>query len=446
MKRSAAYLCATILVGVALLAPTGAHAQEAPPAQPASADFSSLEPRSAGVSYYVSGTGDDAADGRSESSAFRTLQKAADLTLPGDTVWVMNGTYTRTEAEYTPASDGVNSDILRVTRSGEPDNYIQYKAYPGAKPLVKLDGNYAGIQISASYIVIEGMTVQGYNPSIDPAEATRRALLPVEQVDEALFNSDFQGNGIFAFPREGRYPHHLIIRGNHVFDCPGTGIAANAADYVRVEGNRVHNNNYYSPYANSGISFYQSRDFDESTGTKFFIRKNITYRNENKVPFWFSSTDPAQRVISDGNGIIVDDNRGTQSPTGTPYRGAFLIENNIAFDNGGRGINIFESDNIEIRQNVTYRNARVVSPWIDSEFQIGASGNIDVIENVMVARSDRKIVGQYLSEELTFTDNIFLGGNGKDDFPAGVTRSGLLSAENRRDLSDALRSLKNAGG
>ncbi|MGL4176490.1 MAG: DUF1565 domain-containing protein [Dermatophilaceae bacterium] len=418
-------------------------------AQEAPEDFSGLQPRSVGTSYYVSGTGDDDADGLSRKTAFRTLQHASDLTRPGDTVWVMNGTYTRSEEEYTQGSDGVNSDILRIDRSGAPDNYIQYRAAPGHKPLIKLDGNYAGIQISAAYIVIEGMTVQGYNSTIDPTEAMRRALLPQDKVDEAVYNSNFQGNGIFAFPREGRFPHHLIIRNNEVFEVPGTGIAANGADYVRVENNVSHHNNYYSPYANSGISFYQSRDIDDYTGTKFFIRNNVSYSNENKVPFWFSDqADPSKRLITDGNGIIVDDSRQTQKPPGegTPYRGAFLIEKNLTFDNGGRGINIFESDNITISKNVTYLNARTESVAIGAEFQIGASSTIDVVKNVMVARADRKIFGQYLSEDLTFRDNLFLGGNGEDEFPPGVGPAAGMTAGDRRTHADQLRMLAKVPG
>ncbi|MEH2403794.1 MAG: right-handed parallel beta-helix repeat-containing protein, partial [Nostoc sp.] len=44
--------------------------------------------------YYVSGNGNDTNSGLSTSSAFRTIQKAADITNPGDTVLIMNGVYT----------------------------------------------------------------------------------------------------------------------------------------------------------------------------------------------------------------------------------------------------------------------------------------------------------------------------------------------------------------
>lgn len=49
--------------------------------------------------YYVSGTGNDSNDGLTTTTAFRTLQRAANkVSAPGDTVYVMNGTYTRTDS------------------------------------------------------------------------------------------------------------------------------------------------------------------------------------------------------------------------------------------------------------------------------------------------------------------------------------------------------------
>ncbi|MGL5852908.1 MAG: right-handed parallel beta-helix repeat-containing protein, partial [Phycicoccus sp.] len=102
------------------------------------------------------------------------------------------------------------------------------------------------------------------------------------------------------------------------------------------------------------------------------------------------------------------------------YRGGFYIQNNLAHDNGGRGINIYESDNIEIRQNGTYYNARVVSPAIDSELQISAARNVQIFDNTIQARGDRKVYGSYGSENVTFGGNSFLGGNGVDDLPPGV--------------------------
>ena len=84
--------------------------------------FEQLEPQATGITYYVSGTGKDTNNGLTTGAAFRTLQRAADLTQPGDTVLVMNGTYTK---------PGPQTNVLQISRSGEPGNYIRYKAVPG---------------------------------------------------------------------------------------------------------------------------------------------------------------------------------------------------------------------------------------------------------------------------------------------------------------------------
>ena len=43
------------------------------------------------MSWYVTGTGNDSNAGKSEKTAFRTLQKAAELVEPGDVVYVGDG-------------------------------------------------------------------------------------------------------------------------------------------------------------------------------------------------------------------------------------------------------------------------------------------------------------------------------------------------------------------
>jgi hypothetical protein len=103
MKRYILFL----IVLIALTACEGA----APTSQIAALDFGSLEPVTGGQTYYVSGTGDDNNTGLSTDQAFRTLQKAADLTQPGDTVQVMDGLYTSAEGTH----------VLQVNTSGTPD-------------------------------------------------------------------------------------------------------------------------------------------------------------------------------------------------------------------------------------------------------------------------------------------------------------------------------------
>ena len=98
----------------------------------------------AAKTYYVSGLGSDSNDGLSRTAAFRTLQHAAAVTQPGDTVYVMNGTYTNSCA---------GCDVLDISTAGTQDRWITYKAYPGQNPIIRFNG-WAGISFkpTAAYV------------------------------------------------------------------------------------------------------------------------------------------------------------------------------------------------------------------------------------------------------------------------------------------------------
>ena len=385
--------------------------------------FEQLEPQSWGKTYYVSGTGRDAGSGRSEKKAFRTLQYAADKTKPGDTVLVMNGTYTK---------PGPEVNVLDIRNSGKPGDYITYKAYPGHRPLIKVSGNYAGILIRVPYIVIDGFTVEGNLPNLSFEEADRLARGTDE--DAALRNYTYNSNGIGSFAEDGLQPHHLIIRNNTVFNNPAGGIFSNNSDYVRIENNVVFNNSYYSAYANSGISFYQSRAVDAKTGVKMWIRNNVVYKNENKVPFWFSNiTDPSGRSITDGNGIIIDDSRNTQGTGGLAYTGTFLVQNNLVYDNGGRGINVFESDNVVVRNNTFYRNGRTPN---FTEIFVGEASNVEMLANIFSVSPERNPVFSYDTSAVTFDNNLFFGGAEAPQLPGGTANNLIQNGDFNVDLSN----------
>jgi hypothetical protein len=104
------------------------------------------------TTYYVSseiGNANNA--GTSMGAPLATLQAAADLVKPGDTVLVMNGT-------YTGPSGGT---VLNIATSGTASAPITFEAAPGQTPVIDSSGTWIGINIEASYIVINGFTVKG---------------------------------------------------------------------------------------------------------------------------------------------------------------------------------------------------------------------------------------------------------------------------------------------
>ena len=109
-----------------------------------------------GKAYYVSGTGKDGNDGLSTNTAFLTIQKAADLVKPGDTVLVMNGLYKNTHEGF----------CVLIKTSGTSNAWITFKAYPGHKPKIE-HNSWNGIIIQgADYIMIEGFTIEGNSDNV----------------------------------------------------------------------------------------------------------------------------------------------------------------------------------------------------------------------------------------------------------------------------------------
>ena len=145
------------------------------------------------TTYYVSSIiGSDNNAGTSSSAPLATLQDAANLVKPGDTVLVMNGTYTG------PAYGAV----LNITTSGTASAPITFEAAPGQTPVIDSSGTWNGINIQASYIVINGFTVVG-----DAANYTLSQAL----AGYSTGNAYLDGNGITinrAPAAASSQPHH----------------------------------------------------------------------------------------------------------------------------------------------------------------------------------------------------------------------------------------------
>ena len=318
--------------------------------------------------YYVSGSGDDKNSGISTSSAFRTIQKAADITNPGDTVLIMNGVYTNLAKA---------PSVVSIKRSGTANAWIRYKAYPGHLPKIK-HNTWNGILISsgASYIEINGLEVIGNNANITLdyalSQKTNRS------------NPLTSGNCINIDGRANGHVHHIRILNNKVHDCGGAGIGALQADYVKVDNNTVFNNAWYGVYGCSGISMGSNWNSDTNRRYKMFVTNNKVYNNRMYIP-WI-----AVGKITDGNGIIIDTSRNDQNSNLDAYGGRTLIQNNLTFNNGGSGIHTFLSDHVDIVNNTAVLNNQ--SPEIKSG-QIFARGSSDVriLRNILYAFPGKNI-------------------------------------------------------
>jgi hypothetical protein len=325
-------------------------------------------------------TGSDSNNGLTTNTAFRNIQKAADLTNPGDFVYIMNGTYSEATVLFS-----IHATVLYISRSGNANGYITYKNYPGHQP--KISGancRWNCVRIRANYIRFEGIELEGPNQNITYDEA--RAMYDY-YVATTSGSRDWNligtlntnglslgGDMVSSVPW-----HHIEVRNCVVHDFQAGGIGGSDFDYITIENNVVYNNSWYCMHATSGINVFHSRDIDSNTSTyKNIVRGNICHNNKTLIPW------AGRDYLSDGNGIIIDDNKNSQVTGGIPYNGKTLVENNVSYNNGGSGIHAYSSNNVDILNNTAYNNGTVVA-YTEIYGQDGT--NVNIYNNIMYART-----------------------------------------------------------
>jgi len=324
---------------------------------------------------------------------WKTLQHAADILEPGQTVEVREGIYT--SSNYT---------VLAITRSGDAAHWIKFKAYPGERPKIVVGmSNWQGIEVkSASYIVLDGFEVIGHQDSVtlDKALAEMRHPTPYAS-----------SSGIAIESRDLSAPvaTHIIIRNMLVHDHPLGGISVMGADYVTVEDNKVYHNGLYSSYGGSGISLFVPRNSDQNTRDyKLIVQRNVVWGNANLVPCgcW------DYKAPTDGNGIILD------TFDQNHYNGRSLVINNVVYGNGGRGIHALHANDVDIAFNTTVGNSLIAGTG-EGEITVISSDLVNVWNNIMVARTDRPLNTTRDAKRFEFSRNLVFGGNSFTPGPDG---------------------------
>ena len=337
--------------------------------------------------YYVSPTGVNSNPG-TEALPFGSIQWAANISTPGDTTFVRGGTYS--ETFHAGASIVIRND-------GTANDWINFRAYPGETPVID-HSTYAGFLVLGNYVGIDGFEVT----------TTTGINNPGQPEDGLNWGSGISVPGDYQFAGplfENKRPHHVKITNNHIYGMGGSGVTATKSDYLHIEGNVVHDNSFFNPNQSSGISLFQLVDHDTASGYHNIIRGNTSYSNENTV----APSGGGNRT--DGNGIIIDDGRNEQFNSTYPaYTGSTLIENNVLFDNGGKGVNVFKSDNVDVVNNTLYKNGKDsdVGPY---QISHGDASNVGVYNNVFYGRSpSERINFAFFESNINYDNNLFYNG------------------------------------
>ncbi len=304
------------------------------------------------TTYYVSAlTGNDHNTGKSTTTAFKTIGHITNGNLAsGDIVVVMPGTYDET---------------VKLTVAGKASAYTTLMAQAGAaRPVIigaptqaGSDASYAAINVWAAYTRVVGFDVSWHGADGDAIGVWG----PTAKDSKGVVRPAV---------------HHIDIENNIAHDSGCGGIDSINADYVTVINNVTYNNGHTAPQQCSGISLGQLTDYDSGTGFHNIIASNLSYSNLDITPV------PGTKNTTDGNGIIIDDSRHTETDNAA-YHGSTLIYGNIVFNNGGCGILAFSSDNVTITNNTAYFNQRSTTiQGVIAELSSERSGTITFKNNI----------------------------------------------------------------
>lgn len=302
-----------------------------------------------GTVYYVTPTGSDSNPG-TESQPWRTIQKAADTLVAGDTVYIKAGTY---------------QERVVPQNSGSADNYIVYAAHSGdtvtidghSIPLPSYDSGLFQVE-DKSYIKVSGLRIINAGPN------DNNAGILVGNSDHIIIENNYTCNtvssGIGVWDS-----NNIIIDGNEVeLACNDGGqecITVAGTDTFEVRNNHVHHG---GPGTNGGEGI-DAKD-GSSNGKVFRNRVHDT----NAVGIYIDAWDKHTYNIEVFENVV--HNVAADAFALASEQGGLLenvkVYNNVVYDNKWVGLNVSDCciavhpiSNVQVVNNTFYGNGW--DPW-----------------------------------------------------------------------------------
>jgi hypothetical protein len=263
--------------------------------------------------YVVDQTAPGAADTNpgTEDMPFRTVQRAADVAKPGDTVYVMAGKY---------------DERVRVKAGGTEGKPIAFVARPWRSVTV------CGFDLEASYIRVEGFEITADKP----ATAVQLHASHCEILDNYIHDMMVAVNGTVGkisadgSTRDYSAVTHNRIAYNKVYHCE-YGFTLGGEDWL-VENNEVSRLFMYAP----------GNRYDDCDYTRFFGKGCIQRYN------YYHGTDTKESKVAHVDGIQTFTNNGEIAQD-------VLIEYNTCFD-WGQGCMVESAPHVGSVRNWTFRH------------------------------------------------------------------------------------------
>jgi parallel beta-helix repeat protein len=321
------------------------------------------------TNYHVSPLGSDTANG-SEDTPFKTIAKAASMVMPGDTVFVAEGTYI--ERNITPKSSGTENAI------------IVFKAIPGTSgvivkhPGTSIDDDTPVFQLSnRDFIWIEGFQFKDFQfgrASIYISSGQGNVV--INNRFENLGNGEvgkWNGNQMVGLFNSSRN----VVTNNYFENITGDGINVNSQG---SEYNLISNNtfmNFKGKLRSWGGQYLFSRAIDVqdmSNGNNVIAFNNA----ENVIHHIWLDRDGSNNIVlrnigRKGSGLVFNESRCANNviqenismemkvgymtayyeTTGWTFDPRWV--NNVAYNNQ-TGFSIHKSMRDEFRNNIAFNN------------------------------------------------------------------------------------------
>jgi len=318
----------------------------------------------ANVCHYVDAAAGNDANAGTSAAPWRTLQHAADVTNPGDTVIVNDGVYT----------GGAN--VVTIGRSGTATAWLVFRAAHLWGAVIDGQNNTSttGFEVNGSYIRIEGFEVR---------------------------NTNRYGVDAYGGSESAAGNHDIDVVQNHIHDighiCTGSvgGIVGVDAysDNLTIERNVIHDIGRLGPGEQGCVEpngNWQNHDHGvyNGIGDNVVIRNNLFYN--------FTHGFAIQRY--NGNGAVTN--------------GLTIVNNTFAFPNPWRDSHIIIAtgvNNLLIANNIFYQPT-TAAVWFDT----GGLTNVTLSNNLSF--------GAAMSEGLSGMTSV---GNLVNVNPGFVSVSGL---------------------
>ncbi len=229
--------------------------------------------------YFVATQGDDAGPGTT-AKPWKTIQRAADAMLPGDTVTVLEGNYA--------------AQRVAVIRSGRPGLPITYQA----KGTVVMKG----FKVTADYISIRGFEIADTDYARWHSDVSAGVYVKGRHViveDNYVHDATLNGIVLAAPPEEPTATSDCVVRNNRLFRNEMAGISLAGRNNL-VEGNEIWGSVQFHPKVLAAEGHPPKINGLDADGMRFFGRGHTVRKNHiHDIQYGPPGINPAKGDYND---------------------------------------------------------------------------------------------------------------------------------------------------